>query len=116
MPYGYGYGRGFGFRGSSPPWPYIGRGRGGLPRCWYFGAPAAAPYAPATAPYPSYGGAWGMPYYGAPHYGWPEPYGATPYAPQMSRQEELEFLRGEANTIKAQLDEIETRIKSLESE
>jgi hypothetical protein len=29
-------GRGFGFRGTSPPWPYIGRGRGGLPRCYYF--------------------------------------------------------------------------------
>ena len=27
------YGRGFGFRGSSPEWPYIGIGRGGLPRC-----------------------------------------------------------------------------------
>ncbi len=29
----YGQGRGFGFRGSAPAWPYIGRGRGGLPRC-----------------------------------------------------------------------------------
>jgi hypothetical protein len=27
------YGRGFGFRGSSPEWPYVGMGRGGLPRC-----------------------------------------------------------------------------------
>ena len=27
------YGRGFGFRGSSPAWPYTGRGRGGRPRC-----------------------------------------------------------------------------------
>ena len=33
----YGYGRGFGFRGGSPAWPYIGRGRGGLPRCWHQG-------------------------------------------------------------------------------
>lgn len=31
------YGRGFGFRGSSPPWPYVGRGRGGMPRCAYPG-------------------------------------------------------------------------------
>lgn len=30
-------GRGFGFRGSSPPWPYVGRGRGGQPRCQYPG-------------------------------------------------------------------------------
>lgn len=33
----WGFGRGFGFRGASPPWPYVGRGRGGLPRCWYPG-------------------------------------------------------------------------------
>ena len=26
-------GKGFGFRGPSHSWPYIGRGRGGLPRC-----------------------------------------------------------------------------------
>ena len=32
-----GFGRGFGFRGSSPAWPYVGRGRGGLPRCMAFG-------------------------------------------------------------------------------
>lgn len=111
MPYGFGFVRGFGFRGSSPPWPYVGRGRGGLPRCWYFGAPVATPHAPASVPYPSYSGVWGTSYYG-----WPEPYGAIPYAPQMNRQDELEFLREEANTIKAQLDEIEIRIKSLESE
>ena len=38
MPYGgyFGGGMGFGFRGSSPPWRYVGRGRGGLPRCGYF--------------------------------------------------------------------------------
>ena len=28
-------GMGLGFRGSSPSWPYVGRGRGGLPRCGY---------------------------------------------------------------------------------
>lgn len=31
-----------GFRGSSPPWPYVGRGRGGLPRCAYFTRTATA--------------------------------------------------------------------------
>lgn len=40
----YGFGRGFGFRGASPPWPYIGRGRGGLPRCWYPGLYSISPY------------------------------------------------------------------------
>jgi hypothetical protein len=36
-------GFGMGFRGFSPPWPYIGRGRGGYARCWYpgfYGVPA----------------------------------------------------------------------------
>ena len=34
-----GFGRGFGFRGCSLPWPFVGWGRGGLPRCWaYWGA------------------------------------------------------------------------------
>lgn len=111
MPYGFGFGRGYGFRGGSPPWPYVGRGRGGLPRCWYFGAPGAPPYTPDWVPYPDYSGAWDVPYYGRQG-----PYGATPYAPQVSREEELEFLKGEANAVKAQLDEIEARIKSLESE
>ena len=45
--HGLGFGRtqgaGFGFRGTSPAWPYVGRGRGGLPRCsYYFGSGAPA--------------------------------------------------------------------------
>ena len=51
---GRGGGSGFGFRGSSPPWPYVGRGRGGLPRCYYpgyGGSPVggAVPYSPPAA-------------------------------------------------------------------
>ena len=111
MPYGFGYGRGSGFRGASPPWPYIGRGRGGLPRCGYFGAYTAPPYAPGSMPYPSYSGAWGPGYHAGP-----ATYGASPYAPPMSREQELDLLREEANVVKAQLDEIEARIKGLEGE
>ncbi len=37
MSNGMGFGRGFGFRGYSPVWPYVGRGRGGLPRCMALG-------------------------------------------------------------------------------
>lgn len=33
---GRGFGRGFGFRGYSPPWPYVGLGRGGLRRGWAY--------------------------------------------------------------------------------
>jgi hypothetical protein len=39
-----GFGRGCGFKGWSPPWPFIGWGRGGLPRCWgYIGTPYPYP-------------------------------------------------------------------------
>jgi len=34
----------------------------------------------------------------------------------MNQEQELEFLREEANAVKAQLDEIEARIKGLEGE
>ena len=93
MPYGYGYGAGFGFRGSSPPWPYVGRGRGGLPRCLYpglGGAPlAAAPYAtPGTAA----------------------------YGPAPTPEEELGFLKDQSNIVKRQLEDIERRIQELEAE
>jgi hypothetical protein len=33
------WGRGFGFRGFAPPWPFIGWGRSGLPKCWWPFAP-----------------------------------------------------------------------------
>jgi ferredoxin len=86
MPYG--YGRGFGFRGASPSAPYIGRGRGGLPRCWSPGAwGARAPYvAPSAASY------------------WAAPAGA----------DELGFLKNQAEFMKSQLEDIERRIQELE--
>ncbi len=93
MPYGYG----FGFRGYSPPWPYIGRGRGGLPRCWYPGGYGAPGYWPAEVPYAPYA---------AP---WPSP------APQVDRDTELDFLKQEARAAKDALDNIEARISELES-
>ena len=111
MPNGFGRGfgmrggMGFGFRGSSPPWPYVGRGRGGLPRCGYFlsgaGAPAAWPY--QQPPYPSYAGA-------------PSASGYAPFTPQMTKEQELGFLQEQAEGIKGQLDQIEARIRDLESE
>ncbi len=97
MSYRYGYGMGFGFRGASPPWPYVGRGRGGMPRCWYPGAYAAP--ADALSPPP--------PYYGAPFGG--------PY-PSVTREQEIEYLKEESNAVKAQLDQIDARIKELEEE
>lgn len=109
----YGFGRGFasrggmgfGFRGSSPPWPYVGIGRGGLPRCAYFLSGAAG--VPAAGPYPQ------TPY---PYTGMPPAYGPTPFAPQMGKEQELDFLKGQAEMIKGQLEQIESRVRELESE
>jgi len=92
MVYGFGRGQGgrggagLGFRGSSPPWPYIGRGRGGLPRCQYPGA--ALPF--RDAPFPT-------------------------YAAQMTREQELDLLKGQAGEIKKELDRTESRIRDLEA-
>jgi hypothetical protein len=104
--FGFRGGMGFGFRGSSPPWPYVGLGRGGLPRCGYFfsgaaGVPAA--WLHQQPPYPSYTGAPFTP-------------GYTPFAPQMTKEQELDFLKDQAEAIKGQLDQIEFRIQELGSE
>jgi len=80
------YRHGFGFRGASPPWPYVGRGRGGLPRCWYPGVATAFPYAPSP----------------------------MPYAPAVTREQELGFLKEEAETIRRHMEDVEARIKELE--
>ncbi len=114
MPNGYGRGFGgggwgFGFRGSSPPWPYVGIGRGGLPRCGYFLSGVAG--MPAPQGYPDYA------YPGARPYGYEwAPMGADPYAPQMTREQELDFLKSQADAIKGQLEQINARIKELEIE
>ena len=95
MQYGYGrgYGRGLGrrggaglgFMGSSPPWPYYGRGRGGLPRCWYPGATMASTYPPVQ----------------------------PPYTPNMTREEEIDWLKSQAESIRAELNQVEARIHNL---
>jgi hypothetical protein len=96
--WGRGWGRGlgiswgFGFRGSSPPWPYVGRGRGGLPRCGYYTSVAEPYYA---APYPTYADA------------------ATPV--QRTREEELSSLKHEAQMLRQQLEQIDARARDLET-
>jgi len=93
MPYGYGYGAGFGFRGSSPPWPYVGRGRGGLPRRLYPGL-GGTPL--AMAPYATPG--------------------AATYGPAPTHEEELGFLKDQSDIVKRQIEDIEARMRDLESE
>ena len=112
MPNGFGQGRGsgrsfgrgmgFGFRGTSPPWPYVGMGRGGLPRCSYFLSGAGSPLPWSYQPQ----------FYGqgpaAPQY--------APFSPQIGREKELDYLRGQAEAAKEQLEQIESRIRDIESE
>ena len=113
--FGFGGGMGFGFRGSSPPWPYVGIGRGGLPRCGYFlsgaaGTPATWPS--QSAPYPAYPGYGAMPTSYSPYATPPAP-GSMPFAPEMTKEQELDFLQEQANAIKSQLEQIETRMQEL---
>jgi hypothetical protein len=51
-------------------------------------------------------------YAGAPMGGVP---GTDPYAPQMTREQELDFLRSQAEAIKEQLEQIDARMRDMES-
>ena len=42
--------------------------------------------------------------------------GADPYAPQMTREQELDFLRNQAEAIGEQLEEVEKRMRELMAE
>jgi hypothetical protein len=78
-------GRGIGFRDNSPPYPYVGRGRGGLPRCQYPGA-----------------------FLSARDMTWPT------YRTQMTQEQELDVLKKQAQDIKKELEIVESRIHDLE--
>jgi len=104
MPYRaqFGMGRGFGFRGYSPPWPYVGRGRGGLPRCWAYGP--GLPYGPISPDY-------GLMY---PHQDWAAAPGMPPYGSPIASDQELAFLKNQAEMLRQHLDQIDARVKELE--
>ena len=107
------YGRrgGFGFRGSTPPWPYIGRGRGGLPRCGYYYTQGYSPYRLNMSSYEWSPASHGAPYYVPPYETWHHP--ETGFS---NREYELDALKSEAEAIKAHLKKIDKRIQELESE
>ena len=98
-----------GFDGTGPRGmgPMTGGGRGfcAVP------LPAAWPTYSGRVPYPPYGVPWGMPYYGAG----PAAPGAVPFAPQMTREQELDFLKNQAQAMKGHLEQIEARIQELGS-
>ena len=90
-----------GGRGFCSPW-----GIGAVPRG--YGVSPGIGYG-----YPYYGGAGqaSYPFYGAPI----TIPGATPFAPQMTPEQELDFLKHQAQTMKGQLEQIETRMRELET-
>ena len=78
---------------------------------------------PVPPGYPTYSNPWGTPYYAGMAYPGPMPHGyagapvgADPYAQQMTRKQELDFLKNEAQAIKEELDQMDTRIKELETD
>ena len=105
-----------GFDGTGPRGmgPMTGGGRGfcssrGIGAA--FRAGGNQPY--PQPPYPFYQGSF--PYGGAMPYGGSAPYG-MPFAPQMNREQEVDFLKKEAQAMKEQLEQIESRIKGLTAE
>jgi hypothetical protein len=87
-----------GFDGTGPGGmgPFTGGGRG-----------FCVVQAPA---YPAYGFGYGRPYV---H---PRGYGYVPYSPQMSKDQEVGFLKSEADFLKRELESSEGRITQLASE
>lgn len=82
---------------------------------------------PTPPSYTPYGNPWAPPYYGETAYPEATPYGyaggpmgavpgVDPYAPQMTREQELDFLKNQAEAIKGQLEQIDARIRELETD
>jgi hypothetical protein len=99
-----------GFDGTGPRGmgPMTGGGRG-FCSPWGIGADYRGGVSP---PYPQ------VPYHfyrGPSPYGGAMPYG-MPFAPQMNREQEVDFLKKEAQAMREQLEQIESRIKGLTAE
>ena len=111
-----------GFDGTGPRGmgPMTGGGRG-FCSPWGVGAALRAGAVPPypRAPYPFYGSPAAMPYYGSPgampYGGAAATPGATPFAPQASPAQELDFLKSQAQGMREQLEGIESRIREMES-
>ena len=112
-----------GFDGTGPRGmgPMTGGGRG-FCSPWGVRATLRAGVVPPYpwTPYPFYGSPGAMPFYGgyAPgtppgqHQAAPE---TNPFPSQMSPDQELDFLKNQAEAIKDQLEQIEARMRDLEA-
>jgi hypothetical protein len=56
---------------------------------------------------------WGRGYGRAYHAGWPVRRGVAPVEPRVSRDEEMDFLKDQARTLREDLQSIEARIEQL---
>ncbi len=108
-----------GGRGFCSPWGIGAAFRAGVipsyPWAPYpYGSPGAIPSYRGYAPY---GGPGAMPFYGGYAPGTaPATPGATPYAPQMAPEQELDYLKNQAQMMREQLERIEARIRELGTE
>jgi len=93
-----------GFDGTGPRsmGPMTGGGRG------YCNPAGYRPRMGFFSRFRTFGRPWGAGY--AP----PEYYQGAPYGNSMSREQEVDFLRDQANMLKDQLQGIESRVKELE--
>ena len=96
-----------GFDGTGPRGmgPMTGGGRG---FCAVL-LPAAWPTYSGRGAYPPYGVPWGRPYYGVE----PTAPSAVPFAPRMTREQELDSLKNQAKVMRGHLEQIEARIQKL---
>lgn len=86
----FGFGRGFGWGLG-----WFGRGRGRGWRHWYW-ATGLPGWMRAGYGYPAFGG-W-----------------AYPYGPEMTSKEEMDMLKNQAEFLKQELEDIQSRIETLE--
>jgi hypothetical protein len=95
-----------GFDGTGPRGmgPMTGGGRG-FCSPWGIGA--------ASRPYGAFRGmGYGYPYYGVG----PAFPGAVPFSSPMTREQEIDFLKNQAQAMRGHLEQIESRIQQLGSE
>ena len=84
-----------------------------------YGGPGAPQYGPPDYPTPGGYGTPGTSPYGQPDYPPPGGFGApgmAPFGPPMAPEQEISFLRDQAQMLKQQMDQIDSRIKELEKE